>query len=95
MLRVPVIAIICCALLTAGCTKNKAVDNNEAALYGAWVNSNLPTDTLWFMNKGGKNILRYNNSLNLTAPAYAEQEYFFKDGKLSIVLGGPLALTAS
>jgi len=87
MLRIVLIAIIACSLLAA-CAKSKE-NNNEPALYGAWVNSNLPTDTLWFTAKGGKNILRCNNSFNASAPAYTELEYFFRDGKLSLALGGP------
>jgi len=86
--RLSMIACIAC-LLALACTKSKTGNNPEAALYGVWVNGNVSNDTLWFMNKGGKNILRYNNSFNAAAPAYTEVEYFFKNGELSFVLGGP------
>ena len=88
MVRLSIIACIAC-LLALACTKSKTGTNPEAALYGIWVNSNAPMDTLWFMNKGGKNILRYNNSFNVAAPAYTESVYFFKTDKLSFALGGP------
>jgi len=92
MARFSIIGIISFALLLAACTKSKD-NNNEAVLYGVWVNSKAPMDTLWFMNKGGKNILRYNNSFNIAMPAYTELEYFFKNGELSIALGGPSGIT--
>jgi hypothetical protein len=92
MARFSIIAMIGFALLLTACTKSKN-DNNEAALYGTWVNNNAPNDTLWFMNKGGKNILRYNNSFNTGAPMYSEAEYFFKNGELSFALGGPSGIT--
>ena len=88
MIRFSIIGMITLALLLVACTKSKD-GGNEAALYGVWVNGNVPNDTLWFMNKGGKNILRYNNSFNTAAPAYTESEYFFKNDKLSFALGGP------
>ena len=92
MIRFSIIGMITLALLLAACTKSKD-GSNEAALYGAWVNSNAPMDTLWFMNKGGKNILRYNNSFNVAVPSYTEVEYFFKNGELSFALGGPSGIT--
>jgi len=70
----------------SACTKN--TENREAAMHGIWINSQLPNDTLWFANKNGKNILRYNNSFNPNAPVYTESEYFFANGKLSFNLGG-------
>ena len=92
MVRLSIIACIAC-LLALACTKSKTDNNPEAALYGVWVNGNVPNDTLWFMNKGGKNILRYNNSFNTATPTYTEVEYFFKNGELSFELGGPSGIS--
>ncbi len=57
-MQVPMFIIGLFLLLTA-CTKNND-KNNEAVLLGVWVNNKIPADTLWFVNKSGKNILRYN-----------------------------------
>jgi len=92
MVRLSIIACIAW-LLALACTKSKTDDTPEAALYGVWLNGNVPNDTLWFMNKGGKNILRYNNSFNTAAPVYAEVEYFFNNDELSFMLGGPSGIS--
>ena len=71
-------------VLLSACSKNN--NNEESLLYGTWVKGANAGDTLWFMRKGGKNIMRSNQSFNPLLPAYTEMEYSFKDGKLQRVL---------
>ena len=66
-----------------GCKKDKA-SADEIALYGTWVKGNNYGDTLWFMSKNGKNILRMAETFNITSPVYGEKEYRFRKGVLEI-----------
>jgi len=81
MLRLCLVVSIVLAMLASACSKKD--DDNETVLYGAWINSKAPGDTLQFMLKNNKNILRYNQSFNPGLPQYAEIEYRYKNGKLS------------
>jgi hypothetical protein len=87
MSRYYLLIVLITALLLGSCRKNNTADN-EAVLYGAWVNTSHPGDTLHFINKNNKNILRYNVSLNAVHPAYEESEYSYADGKLSVAVFG-------
>lgn len=62
----------------------KGIAGNESALFGTWVKGSNTGDTLWFMKKNGKYIMRQPESFNPLMPVYAEKEYQFKDGKLKI-----------
>ena len=73
--------IITLVLFSFACKKSSG---DEADLYGTWVKGNNAGDTLWFMKKNGKDILRQPESFNTLMPTYSEKEYYFKDGKLSI-----------
>jgi len=72
------------ALLAIACSKNDS--DNASLLYGTWVKGAQTGDTLWFLRKGGKNIMRSNQSFNPGLTVYKEEEYAFKNGKLSRVL---------
>ncbi len=89
MLRLLVILSAGIMLLSA-CSKNN--NSDESLLYGTWVKGANAGDTLWFMRKDGKNIMRSNQSFNPGLAAYTEVEYSFKDGKLQKVL--PLSSSA-
>jgi hypothetical protein len=73
--------------LSFACKKNGGSD--EAALYGTWVKGPDTGDTLWFMQKSGKFIVRVPESFNPSMPKYSEKEYRFKDGVLNIKLFMP------
>lgn len=66
-------------------------DNNpsENLLTGIWVKGANAGDTLQFMKKDGKSILRYNRSGNAAFPSYAESEYRYTNGKLDIKTFSP------
>src|SRR4026209_2449250 len=66
------------------CSKSSG---DESDLYGTWVKGSNLGDTLWFMKKDGKHIMRQPESFNPLMPLYSEKEYRFKDGKLSIKIG--------
>ena len=73
--------IITLVLFSFACKKSSG---DEADLYGTWVKGSNAGDTLWFMKKNGKDILRQPESFNPLTPTYSEKEYYYKDGKLSI-----------
>ena len=62
----------------------KKASGDESDLYGTWTKGTNTGDTLWFMKKNGKDIVRQPESFNPLMPTYSEKEYYFKDGKLSI-----------
>jgi hypothetical protein len=74
--------IITIILFSFACKKENSGD--ESDLYGTWVKGNIMGDTLWFMKKNDKYIMRLPESFNPLMPLYSEKEYRFKDGKLSI-----------
>lgn len=53
-------------------------------LYGTWVKGSNAGDTIWFMKKNSKHIVKYASSFNPNMPMYNEYEYRYNDGKLSI-----------
>ncbi|MGC3979215.1 MAG: hypothetical protein QM751_13890 [Paludibacteraceae bacterium] len=73
-------------LLGSGCSKNN--NSPESALYGTWVKGVAAGDTLWFMNKGGRNILRANMSFNPGLANYTEMEYSYVNNKLQVDMYG-------
>ena len=73
--------IITLVLISFACKKDSG---DESDLYGAWAKGSNTGDTLWFMKKNGKYILRQPESFNPLMPTYSEKEYYFKDGKLGI-----------
>ena len=76
--------IITLVVFSFACTKGSG---DESDLYGTWVKGNNLGDTLWFMKKNNKYIMRQPESFNPLMPLYSEKEYRFKDGKLSIKIG--------
>ena len=89
MPRLFIVALMAFAMLAAACSKKD--DDNETVLYGVWINSKAPGDTLQFMLKNNRNILRYNQSFNPALSQYAEIEYRYKNGKLSAAVFGSAA----
>jgi len=75
-----VISFLAC--LSINCTKG--LNGDESDLYGTWIKGSNLGDTLWFMKKNGKNILRMPESFNPSMPMYGEREYQFKNGVLNI-----------
>ena len=74
-------------MLAAGCSSsNDPV--NEASFYGMWVKGNQAGDTLQFMRKNNKNIMRGNMSFNASLPMYSEVEYKYINGKLAVEFAG-------
>ena len=84
MLRLLICLFMAFALLHAACSKND--NGNESLLYGTWIKGSQTGDTLWFLRKDGKNIIRSNQSFNPGLTMYKDEEYAFKNGKLSRVL---------
>ena len=74
--------IIILVVFSLACKKGTA--GSESDLYGTWVKGSNTGDTLWFMKKNGKYIVRQPESFNPLMPVYSEKEYQFKDGKLKI-----------
>ena len=82
MLRLLLFALLALpAAFLAGCHGSGAISPTN--FYGRWVRDTVgPKDTLVFFNRGGKNLLRYNNSYNPAQPAYTEIEYAVRSEKL-------------
>jgi len=81
------VAIIITLVVFSFACKKRSGD--ESDLYGTWVKGSNTGDTLWFMKKNGKDIMRQPESFNPLMPLYSEKEYRFKDGKLNIKLYVP------
>ena len=75
-------------LLFAGCKKHS---QSETILMGTWIKGTNAGDTLQFIRKNNKNILRYNPSFNPSLPGISEKEYIYLNGKLSIKLFSPFS----
>jgi hypothetical protein len=65
MLRLFIYLPVALILLVTGCSKNN--DGNESVLYGSWSKGTNVGDTLAFMNRGGKNILRFTASFKFAS----------------------------
>ena len=66
-------AVIVFALIFSGCKKSDT--QSETILFGTWVKGANPGDTLQFMRKNNKNILRYNMSFSAALTAFTEVEF--------------------
>jgi hypothetical protein len=75
--------------ISPGCKKE--MRSNESDLYGAWAKGANHGDTLWFMKKDGKHIMRIAESFNPSLPIYKEKEYSFNRGILSIRTFSPVS----
>lgn len=84
-----VLALIVSVSLFASCKKEGT--HSESDLYGTWIKGNQAGDTLQFLKRNGKNILRQNDSFNAAMPAYTEKEYRFSNGKLGVKLFSPFS----
>jgi hypothetical protein len=82
-----VLSFILLILTFAGCKKD--LNGSESVLYGVWVKGSNFGDTLWFMQKNGKNIMRMADSFNAGTPVYSEKEYRFRNGVPEIKLFSP------
>jgi len=86
-MRAAIFSVIAFALLLAACSKEHT--GTESVLYGTWVKGPNFGDTLQFMRKNNQNIMRQTMSFNAGMPVYTENEYRFRNGKLSIKLYSP------
>ena len=82
-------ALIVFVCVFAACKKDGA--QSESALYGTWIKGSQAGDTIQFLLKNGKHILRQNDSFNPAMPAYTEKEYKYQNGKLSLQLFAPFS----
>ena len=82
-MRSPFLLITMAVCLNFACTKNDS-SGSAAAFYGTWIKGTQPGDTLWFMKKGGKDMLKYNMSFNPQMTNYVEVEYAYQNNKLSV-----------
>jgi hypothetical protein len=88
MIRIsPAFTLIAFTLIFVSCKKDYT--QPETVLSGTWIKGTNAGDTLQFMRKNNKNILRYNMSFNTTLAAFTEVEYTYQDGKLGIKLYSP------
>ena len=81
-MRSIIVAAFAIGLLTA-CSKKESKNAEEYILYGKWEMGANNRDTIEFLNKGGRNILRFYDSVFITG-IYAEREYRYVNGALSI-----------
>lgn len=85
--RTLILIVIASALSFASCKKNHS--GSESVLYGTWVKGSNFGDTLWFMQKNGKNIMRMADSFNSGMAVYSEKEYRFRNGVPEIKMFSP------
>jgi hypothetical protein len=78
------LSIIVFALLFIGCKKDSDVSGSESELYGKWAKGPNLADTLEFVRKNNKNIMRHLESYNAGVPVYSETEYSFGGGQFSL-----------
>ena len=83
-MRSPIVVFIVLVLasLSFGCKKE--INGTESDLYGTWVKGSNMGDTLWFMKKNGRNLVKIPESFNPLLPKYSEKEYKLKNGALNI-----------
>ena len=79
--------VIAGALIFVSCKKNYTQPGT--ALSGTWIKGAGAGDTLQFIRKDNKDILRYNASFSAPVQAYKEVEYRYEDGKLGVKLYSP------
>ena len=84
MLRVYMGVCMAVGLLIAGCSKHDSRD--ESVLYGTWVNTSEPKDTLRFMRLDNQNIMQIIQTSGTTP--FSELVYTYVEGKLGLVLVG-------
>lgn len=85
----PALIVIAFVFIGIACKKDNT--NDEAALYGDWIKGTNYGDTLQFMKKNNRNIMRMNMSFNPLLQAYTESEYRLKNGKLEIKRFAPMS----
>jgi hypothetical protein len=83
MLRRYVAACIITVLALA-CSKHDTRD--ESVLYGTWVDSNNPGDTLRFVRENNQNVMQIIQTSGPTP--YSELVYTYVEGKLGLLLIG-------
>ncbi len=81
--------VILFTVLSFACKKDGI--GNESDLYGTWVKGSNMGDTLWFMKKNGKSIIRVPDSFNPQMAIYSEKEYRLLNGFLSIKTYAPFS----
>lgn len=77
------VALIAFVFLFTHCDKD---NNGDDTLYGTWIKGTAYGDTLQFIRKNNKDIMRMNMSFNPMLLAYTDREYRYVNGKLEIVL---------
>lgn len=80
---VVVLSVIAFTFFAIGCHKD-GVSGAESELYGSWSKGTNFGDTLQFMRKNGRNIMRKGESFNAGVPVYSETEYSFGNGKFGL-----------
>jgi hypothetical protein len=90
-MRSPVIGFFVLVLvaLSFGCKKDDPGDDSD--LYGTWVKGPNMGDTVWFMKKNGKSIMRLPESFNPSMPDYSEKEFQLRNGVLFIKSFAPFS----
>ena len=83
-MRSIIAAILVLVLASLFFTCKKDIAGDESDLYGAWVKGSNFGDTLWFIKKNGKFIVRVPESFNPTMPTYSEKEYRLNGEELRI-----------
>jgi hypothetical protein len=81
-MRLVIIAVFSLVVLNA-CSKKESRNPEEYVLYGKWEIGPNDGDTIEFLNKSGRNILRYYDAHFITG-IYMEREYRYVNGALSI-----------
>jgi hypothetical protein len=82
-----VLYFILLILTFAACKKDH--NGSESVLYGTWAKGPNFGDTLWFMQRNGKNIMRMADSFNPGVAVYSEKEYRFRNGIPEIKMFSP------
>ena len=90
-MRLLIIAAFALNILTA-CSKNESRNPEEHVLYGKWEMGPGNGDTIEFLNSNGRNILRFYDARFITG-IYAEREYKYVNGELSIQMYPSQAFT--
>jgi hypothetical protein len=74
------------------CSKKEGKEREEAMLYGKWEMGPGDGDTIEFLNRNGRNILRFYDARFISG-IYAERAYQYTSGALSIQMYPSQAFT--
>jgi hypothetical protein len=83
MTRLPsLLCFIVLIVIITACGRDHSPSGNESTLYGTWIKGSNMGDTLEFLRKNNKHIIRYNLTFDPTR--VTEIEYVFNNGKLQL-----------